>query len=137
MFCPVCEAEFVEGVGRCPDDLVDLVERLPPAGHRHRRHVSDADRPAVVVRRLPGQPELGEPMAEFIRAALEENHIDVWTTGEFWTPGPYGRALGNPVVEVLVSPEDAERALKIIAEVEGSQPAADTPGEDEDDDAAE
>ena len=68
-------------------------------------------------------------MAEFIRAALEENHIDVWITGEFWTPGVYGKALGNPPVEVLVSRQDVERALEIIAEVEGSQPADDAPGD--------
>jgi hypothetical protein len=136
MFCPVCEAEFVEGVRRCPDDLVDLIERLPPPGPHRRRRAADPERDLVVVRRLPGQPELGEPLAEFIRTALEENHIDVWMSGEFWTPGPYGTSLGTPVVEVLVSPEDAERALEIIAEVEGSQPAVDAP-DDDDEDAAE
>jgi hypothetical protein len=127
VFCPVCEAEFVEGITRCPDDLVDLVELLPSKAAHRGGHVPDPDRDPVVVKRLPGQPELGEPMAEFIRSALEENHIEVWITGEFWTPGIYGWALGSPPVEVLVSREDAERALEIIAEVEGSQPADDAP----------
>ncbi|MEA2588409.1 MAG: putative prokaryotic signal transducing protein, partial [Actinomycetota bacterium] len=77
--------------------------------------------------------QLGEPRAEFIRTALEENRIDVWISGEFSTPGPYGKALDYPaVVEILVSREDAPRAREIIAEVEGSQPAAGATGDDDD-----
>jgi hypothetical protein len=30
MFCPICESEYQPGVTRCPDDDVDLVERLNP-----------------------------------------------------------------------------------------------------------
>jgi hypothetical protein len=126
VFCPVCEAEFVEGVTRCPDDEVDLVEEAPPEHPHHGRHRPSPDRDLVVVHELLGQPQLGEPRAEFIRTALEENHIEVWISGEFSTPGPYGRAMGYPaVVEILVSREDAPRAREIIAEVEGSQPPAD------------
>jgi hypothetical protein len=126
VFCPACEAEFVEGVLRCPDDEVDLVEEAPPRRPPSHHQVDPPPgRDPVVVHKLPGQPQLGEPMAEFIRAALEENHIDVWISGEFSTPGPYGRAMGYPAtVEVLVSREDAPRAREIIAEVEGSQPEA-------------
>jgi hypothetical protein len=123
VFCPVCEAEFVEGVTRCPDDEVDLVDHPPPISPHHRRDDPPPARDPVVVRKLLGQPELGEPMAEFIRNALKENHIDVWVSGEFSTPGPYGRVLGYPPVEILVSRVDAPRAREIIAEVEGSQPA--------------
>jgi hypothetical protein len=132
VFCPVCEAEFVEGVTRCPDDEVDLVEQAPPKSPHRRRDDPPPDRDPVVVHRLLGQPELGEPRAEFIRTALEENRIDVWTSGEFSTPGPYGRVLDYPaVVEILVSREDAPRAREIIAEVEGSQPAADATGDED------
>ena len=132
MFCPVCEAEFVEGVTRCPDDEVDLVEQAQPKSQYHRRDDPPPNRDAVVVHKLLGQPQLGEPRAEFIRTALEENHIDVWTSGEFSTPGPYGRAMGYPaVVEILVSREDAPRAREVIAEVEGSQPPADPIGDDD------
>jgi len=127
VFCPVCEAEFVEGVTRCPDDEVDLVEYAPPKHpNRGRRH-PPPDGNLVVVHKFLGQPQLGEPRAEFIRTALEENHIDVWISGGFSTPGPYGRALGYPTdVEILVSREDAPRAREIIAEVEGagSEPEA-------------
>jgi hypothetical protein len=132
VFCPVCEAEFVEGVTRCPDDEVDLVEEVPTEHPAHSRPRPPTDRDVVVVHKLLGQPQLGEPRAEFIRTALEENHIEVWVSGEYSTPGPYGRALGYPaVVEILVSPEDASRAREIIAEVEGSQPPADPIGEDD------
>jgi hypothetical protein len=132
VFCPVCEAEFVEGVTRCPDDEVDLVEQAQPKSQYHRRDDPPPNRDAVVVHKLLGQPQLGEPRAEFIRTALEENHIDVWISGEFSTPGPYGKALDYPaLVEILVSREDAPRARAIIAEVEGSQPAADATGDDD------
>lgn len=132
MFCPVCEAEFVEGVTRCPDDEVDLVEEAPTEHPAHSRPRPPTDRDVVVVHKLLGQPQLGEPRAEFIRTALEENHIEVWVSGEYSTPGPYGRALGYPaVVEILVSPADAPRAREIIAEVEGSQPPADPIGDDD------
>jgi hypothetical protein len=30
MFCPECKAEFIEGIKKCPDCNVDLVEELPP-----------------------------------------------------------------------------------------------------------
>ena len=127
MFCPVCEAEFVEGITCCPDDEVDLVEQAPRRGPHHRRDDPPPDRDLVVAHKFLGQPQLGEPRAEFIRTALEENHIDVWISGGFSTPGPYGRALGYPTdVEILVSREDAPRAREIIAEVEGagSEPEA-------------
>ena len=132
MFCPVCESEFVEGVTRCPDDEIDLVEQAPAGKPSHRRSEPPLARDPVVVHKLLGQPQLGEPRAEFIRTALEENQIDVWISGEFSTPGPYGRALDYPaVVEILVSREDEPRAREIIAEVEGSQAVADaTGGED-------
>jgi len=131
VFCPVCEAEFVEGVTRCPDDEVDLVEQTPRKDPSRHRSDPPPERDPVVVHKLLGQPQLGEPRAEFIRSALEENHIDVWISGEFSTPGPYGRAMGYPaVVEILVSREDAPRAREIIAEVEGSQPPADATGDD-------
>jgi hypothetical protein len=129
VFCPVCEAEFVEGVTRCPDDEVDLVEQAPP--HHRRHHPPPRDRDLVAVHKLLGQPQLGEPRAEFIRTALEENHIDVWVSGEFSTPGPYPTAMGYPaIVEILVSREDAPRAREIIAEVEGSRPPVGAAGED-------
>ena len=61
---------------------------------------------------------------------IAQLHADVWISGEFSTPGPYGRAMGYPaVVEILVSREDAPRAWEIIAEVEGSQPPADATGD--------
>ena len=131
MLCPVCEAEFVEGVTRCPDDEIDLVEQASRGKPHHRRDEPPPERDPVVVHRFLGQPELGEPMAEFIRTALEENHITVWISGEFSTPGPYGRAMGYPTdVEILVSREDAPRAREIIAEVEGSQPPTGATGDD-------
>ena len=35
MFCPTCEAEYKEGITRCPDDDTELVERLTPENTVH------------------------------------------------------------------------------------------------------
>jgi hypothetical protein len=35
MFCPVCESEYQPGITRCPDDNVDLVDRLTPDNTLH------------------------------------------------------------------------------------------------------
>ena len=35
MFCPVCEAEYEEGITRCTDDGAELVERLTPENTLH------------------------------------------------------------------------------------------------------
>jgi hypothetical protein len=127
VFCPVCEAEYVEGITHCPEDDVELVEELVPPERPRRSPPSDL----VVVHRLTGQPELGEPRTELIRAALEENGIPVAISGEFELPRiAYGTALGPPVVEILVSPADAGRAREIIAEVEGSLPVDGTPADE-------
>ena len=99
-----------------------MEELVPPRPARRHRESFLPD--AVVVHRLYGQPELGEPRAEFIRSALEENGIPVAISGEFTLPHvAYGTALGPPVVEVLVSRADAGRAREIIADVEQSVPA--------------
>jgi len=124
VFCPVCEAEFVEGIPSCPDDLVDLVERLPQKRRGYRARPPTA-KDMVHVLRFPGEPTLREPRAEFLRTALEENGIEVWVTGEYQTPGPYGTILDPPVIEILVPRPDLQRAREIIAEVEGPPAAGD------------
>ena len=35
MFCPVCESEYQPGITRCPDDNIDLVDRLTPDNTLH------------------------------------------------------------------------------------------------------
>ncbi|GAC1363993.1 MAG: hypothetical protein NVSMB32_06090 [Actinomycetota bacterium] len=162
MYCPMCRAEFVEGISRCPDDEVDLVEAetLPEDPDRPSQPVpiilsteqvdlvvlpEDEVEPhflaedevdprqlpedAVLVFGGPGQPPSGQPSAEFICSALEENEIAVFVTGEQVDTGSGIEVNPAGPVCVYVNQGNEARAREIVAEVvEGRPLAEEAPG---------
>lgn len=66
MFCPVCEAEYEPGIGRCPDDNTPLVERLTPENTTH-----DSSEAKFILFHKLGSPA----EAEMVNDILQKNGI--------------------------------------------------------------
>jgi Putative prokaryotic signal transducing protein len=103
MFCPVCEAEYKSGVTRCPDDDVELVDRLNPETSHDQ---SEA-------RFLPLH-NLGSPAeAEMINDILVQNGIrSVVQSGGHDAFSPLLSSV-SPGAAVLVDERDYDRALEL------------------------
>ncbi|MDT7687279.1 MAG: putative prokaryotic signal transducing protein [Acidobacteriota bacterium] len=68
MFCPVCEAEYEQGITRCADDDVELVERLTPENTVHDHSES----------RFVPLHNTGSPVeAEMVADILKQNGVRV------------------------------------------------------------
>ena len=66
MFCPVCEAEYEPGIGRCPDDDTPLVNKLTSENTLH-----DSSEANFVVFHTLGSPA----EAEMVNEILQKNGI--------------------------------------------------------------
>ena len=66
MFCPVCESEYEPGVTRCPDDNVQLVDKLTPENAAH-----DSSKAKFVLLHKLGSPA----EAEMVNDILQKNGI--------------------------------------------------------------
>src|SRR5882724_13694187 len=106
MFCPVCEAEYEPGIGRCPDDNSPLVERLTSENSVHDS--SEA-------RFLPLH-NLGSPAeAEMVNDILRKNGIrSVVQSGGADAFSPLLSATA-PGATVLVDERDLDRAQEIYS----------------------
>ena len=76
MFCPVCESEYEEGITRCPDDDVELVERLTPENAVH-----DSSEARFVPLHNIGSPAEAEMVADIlgqngVRVAVQSGGSD-------------------------------------------------------------
>ena len=76
MFCPVCESEYESGIKRCPDDGVELVEKLDPATSQ-----DESEARFVPLRHL-GSPAEAEMVSDIlhqngIRSAVQTGASDV------------------------------------------------------------
>jgi hypothetical protein len=124
MFCPVCEAEYQPGVTRCPDDDIELVERLDPTT---RHDDSEA--------RFLSLHKLGSPVeAEMVNDILRQNGIrSVVKSGGADTLSPLLSSSAEGSI-VLVDERDFDRAQELYSAFFGSDVTPLTgPADDEDD----
>ena len=103
MFCPVCESEYNPGVTRCPDDDVDLVERLAP-----ETSTDDSEARFVTLHTL-SSPAEGEMVADLlrqngVRAAVQSGANDAFSAVF---------SAVSPGVAVLVDERDLDRAREL------------------------
>ena len=111
MFCPVCEAEYEEGIARCADDGTELVERLTP-----ENTVRDESEARFVPLHNIGSPAEAEMVADLltqngVRAAVQSGGADALS--------PL-LSSASPGALVLVDERDYERAQELYASFFGS-----------------
>ena len=104
-FCPECGAEFEPHVRKCSDCRVDLVDSRPEVAESGKAQLK-----LVEVCRASDELE-----AQIIRGLLESNGIDCSFRGEAVRLTHSIAVDGLAEVRILVRPEDAERAERIIA----------------------
>ena len=125
MFCPVCEAEYEEGITQCPDDNTPLVDRLTP--DNTGRDVSEAQ--FLPLHRLGSPAE-----AEMVNDILRQNGIrSVVKSGGADAFSPLLSATSEGAV-ILVDERDADRAMEVYNAFFGrdTTPLTGGPVEDED-----
>jgi hypothetical protein len=106
MFCPVCEAEYEEGITRCADDDAELVERLTP-----ENTVRDESEARFVPLHNIGSPAEAEMVADI----LQQNGVRVAVqSGGMDALSPLLSAA-SPGALVLVDERDLERAQELYA----------------------
>jgi hypothetical protein len=106
MFCPVCEAEYEEGITRCADDDAELVELLTP-----ENTVRDESEARFVPLHNIGSPAEAEMVADIltqngVRVAVQSGGADALS--------PLLSAA-SPGALVLVDERDLERAQELYA----------------------
>jgi Putative prokaryotic signal transducing protein len=123
MFCPVCESEYEEGLTRCPDHNVELVEKLSPDTARDR---SEA--------RFVSLHNVGSPAeAEMVNDILRQNGIrSAVQSGGSDAFSPL-LSTGAPGALVLVDERDFDRATDLYNSFFGSDTTPLTGTTDEED----
>ncbi len=114
MICPQCKAVYREGFIECYDCQIPLVEALPI------EEVDHHDRESPVIVYATGNPVL----LSLAKSMLEEAEIEYGASGEEvqFLLGAGGSGVGfNPTtgpVKISVMPEDAERAARLLDEID-------------------
>jgi len=106
MFCPVCESEYKAGITRCPDDDVELVDRL-----NSDTSVRDNSNARFVVLHNLSSPAEGEMVSDIlvqngVRAVVQSGANDAFS--------PVFSAT-SPGVAILVDERDLDRARELYA----------------------
>jgi len=104
MFCPVCESEYEAGIGVCPDDGTELVERLTP-----ENTVKDHSEARFVALHNIGSPAEAEMVHDIltqngIRSAVQSGGMDAFSPLLSTTA---------PGALVLVDERDFDRAQEL------------------------
>jgi hypothetical protein len=130
MFCPVCESEYKSGITRCPDDDVELVDRL-----NSDNSVSDKSNARFVVLHNLSSPAEGEMVSDIliqngVRAVVQSGANDAFS--------PLFSAT-SPGVAVLVDERDLDRARELYASFFGgdTSPLTGPAGTEDDEEEAE
>ena len=111
MFCPVCEAEYEPGIGRCPDDDTPLVNKLTSENTVH----DNSEANFVVFHKL-GSPAEAEMVNEIlqkngIRSAVKSGMSDAFS--------PLLSATAEGAV-ILVDERDLDRAQEVYSSFFGA-----------------
>lgn len=128
MFCTVCEAEYEEGITRCPDDNTQLVERLTPENMLH-----DSSEARFVSLHKLGSPAEGEMVNDLltqngIRSVIKSGGADAFS--------PLLSATSEGA-EIFVDERDYDRALELYNSFFGSDTTPLTGGPVEDEETTE
>ena len=106
MFCPICESEYNPGVTRCPDDDVDLVDKLTTDSTTP----DDSEARFVVLHTLSSPAE-----AEMVSDILRQNDVRaVVQAGANDAFSPVFSAV-SPGAAVLVDERDLDHAKEIYS----------------------
>jgi len=125
MFCPVCEAEYEEGITQCPDDNTALVEEL--TADNTGRDLSEAE--FVPLHRLGSPAE-----AEMVNDIFRQNGIrSVVKSGGNDALSPLLSATAEGAV-ILVDQRDFDRAMEVYNAFFGRDTTPLTGGSLEEDD---
>jgi hypothetical protein len=106
MFCPVCESEYEPGVTRCPDDNVQLVDKLTPENAAH-----DSSEAKFMLLHKLGSPAEAEMVNDIlqkngIRSAVKSGMADAFS--------PLLSSTAEGAV-ILVDERDFDRAQEIYS----------------------
>jgi hypothetical protein len=105
MFCPKCRYEYIQGVYKCPECEVDLVDQLPEKSGK------SADEPDLVKIYKPDKP--GE--LPLVKTIFEQEGIEYFEFGNYY--GDYSNRRPN----IWVKREDAERARQLLIDLANSR----------------
>lgn len=106
MFCPVCEAEYEPGIGRCPDDNTPLVDKLTSENTMHDH--SEAE--FVVFHKLGSPAE-----AEMVNDILQKNGVrSAVKSGMSDAFSPLLSSTSEGAV-ILVDERDLDRAQEVYS----------------------
>jgi len=107
MFCPECEAEYIEGITECADCHVPLVEKLPGEEIPAEKSVSVKDD------LIPILTVLDREEAIIARGFLESNGVDVILSSDETMRAR--RGVSSPTgIQLLIRKEDKQDAEEIF-----------------------